>query len=124
MEYAVPIVVAVLTGLCAPPLLALAQNVLSNWSDVRQRRRSLVDSWRNGLAQGVSRDSIRDTSWYETLRPYLSDEIREEFEMGYPENSRVHVVPGGGGTKKVNLRSHRNVLADRVDELAKGWKID
>jgi hypothetical protein len=41
----------------------------------RQRQYALVDSWRAGIAPTQSDDhtEIIRTTWYETLRPYLSE---------------------------------------------------
>ncbi|MBB4853398.1 hypothetical protein HNP40_000764 [Mycobacteroides chelonae] len=131
MNYAVPLIVAIVTGLCAPAVAAFAQSWLGDRATIKQRRRDLIDSWRSGLAKlGFEPETVMNTEWYETLRPYLSGEVRGRFEMGYsPYSNVIEVVvpelPGEGEEiKKINLRGDRNVLADRVDELAKGWKID
>ncbi|WP_280392804.1 hypothetical protein [Nocardia wallacei] len=132
MQYAVPILVGILASLLAP----IVQNIMQVWVQDRasrsQRHRDLVDEWRRGLAEtGDSLDAIpaiRSSQWYERLRPYLEDEVRKQFEYGYPPGSSVTVTErlpvSPGQAKETDLRSRRNALAARVDELARTWNVD
>jgi hypothetical protein len=61
----------------------------------RQRRYALLDSWREGIA-GLEKGSVHtdaiETTWYETLRPYLSKDV-----LGRLEKPRTFVVTSDTG---------------------------
>ena len=121
--------VGIIASLLAPIVQNIMQARVQNSASRSQRRRDLVDEWRRGLAEaGDSLDdlpAIRSSQWYERLRPYLAEDVRKTFEYGYPPGSSVMVMENlPGRAKQVDLRSRRNALAVRVDELARKWKVD
>ncbi|WKG08180.1 hypothetical protein QX204_24375 [Nocardia sp. PE-7] len=131
MQYVVPILVGIIASLLAPIVQNIMQAVVLDRAARSQRRRDLVDEWRAGLAEtGDSRGEmagVRSSRWYERLRPYLSGEDRKQFEHDYPDNASITVLEGalpGTEPKKIDRRAQRNVLAKRVDELTRAWKVD
>ncbi|MFI6216617.1 hypothetical protein ACIBCD_31865 [Nocardia brasiliensis] len=128
MEYVVPLSVGIIASLLAPivqsAMQAFVQDRVARW----QRRRDLVDEWRHGIADADdSLDAVADiraTRWYESLRPYLGEELRKRFEHGYGPEASVTIAYLPGQAKIRDLREHRNMLAERVDELARKWKVD
>jgi len=93
----------------------------------RKHKRDLIMSWRTGIASiddegsdvdGLPRGYLMQhtsryfrTPWYETLRPYLSEFHRVNFEKN---NTSV-----AGGTP----RSLKNLIAGEVDRIEREWGL-
>lgn len=94
--------------------------------DLRHKR-DLITSWRTGIAaiddkgtdvEGMPKgylvhktDRYFGTPWYETLRPYLPENHRANFEKNN--------VAVGGGTP----RSLKNLVAGEVDRIEQEWGL-
>lgn len=90
-----------------------------NWGIEKKRRKldrkyELLDRWRTGIGrlEGNSYQEAIGAEWYETLRPYLSKEVRDRAER--PRTTTVD--PGTG-------RAIRNQLAEEVDCIEREWGL-
>jgi hypothetical protein len=80
----------------------------------RQRQYNLLDSWRTGVADLWSDDHTKALGmpWYETLRPYLSDDVRSRLE----KPRTLLVTPGSG-------RGIKDLFTGEVDRIELEWGI-
>lgn len=79
----------------------------------RQHKRALINSWREGLS--ITGHSLRDamnSSWYETLRPYLDPEVKKALE-----SPRRAIVPPD------NNRRFKDLFTDEIDRIEREWKL-
>jgi len=113
----------------------------SNWGVEKrrirhERRRAMVDEWREGLAwaeeSGSMGAGLNDRLWYRTLRaqggPVRLVKLRRWVRMRIPTRLRklytpavrtIHVMPGGGARSAVAVE-----LEGKINGIARKWGID
>jgi hypothetical protein len=79
-----------------------------------QRRYALLDSWRDGIAGTGAEFGVNplNTSWYETLRPYLAEDVVRQLEK-----PRTVIVPSESG------RGVKNLFTREVDRIEWEWGL-
>jgi hypothetical protein len=80
----------------------------------RQRKIDLLDSWRAGIAAmpiDESQTEVLITPWYETLRPYMSEDARTRLEK-----PRTFIVPH-------DSRGVRDSFTSEVDRIEREWGL-
>lgn len=93
----------------------------------RARKRELVQSWRDLIGlylRGGPLDGPQDFErheWFLSLRPYLSDDIRNEFDRQQGSGGRlIEIVAGATG---VSAHPALRKLSDEVERIARDWKV-
>jgi hypothetical protein len=79
-----------------------------------QRRYDLLDTWREGIASIGAEFGLNPigSPWYETLRPYLSDDTRQKLE-----HQRTFHVPSE------SARGTRDTFTVEVDRIEREWGL-
>ena len=110
------------SGLVAGLASGAVASLLAPWAHwsiekrrlARQRKYSLLDSWRTGIASMETEDHTEflATPWYETLRPYLSASEREALEA-----PRTFYIPADTG------RGVKDLFTGEVDRIEREWGL-
>jgi hypothetical protein len=81
----------------------------------RQRQYEPIDTWRTGIAAitGLDHSDALNTPWYDTLRQYLSDDMRTRLEK--PRTSYISI-----GSDRPPVRV---MLAGEVDRIERQWGL-
>ena len=79
-----------------------------------QRRYALLDSWRDGIAEIGAEFGLNplNAPWYETLRPYLAEDVLRQLEK-----PRASIVPSESG------RGIKDLFTREVDRIEREWGL-
>lgn len=99
---------------CRQYRIQIGERLAGYTHEQREARRERIQRWREAIRQW---DNFEDTSSmgtieYSEMRPFLSEDIREQIE-----DPNLFIYPGGRGSVR------RHMLLDEIARLEQEWRL-